>query len=134
MILISRIVPTIFLEFFLLASSLHEGRLGGLLLVVSFFPVLFSKECRFHRASLRFDISPLLSFLSEGGYNDVYLTLPFACLADELARCAVLGTIDRFYKVQVCVLGIECYTNSRTSVQTIEEIVAMCIQKGVWSL
>ena len=91
--------------------ALHEVCLVGLLLAVLFSLALSSEECRFHCACLRFVISLLLSFLSEGGYSDVYLTLPSARLADELAQCAVLSTIDRFYKLQVCVLGIDCYTN-----------------------
>ena len=111
MIQIPRKVPTIFLELLLLVSSLHEVCLVGLLLVVLFSLALSSEECRFHCASLRFVIALLLGFLSEGGYSDVYLTLPSAFLVDELAQCAVLGTIDRFVKLQVCVLGVDCYAN-----------------------
>ena len=111
MVLISREVPTILLELLYSVSSLHEVLLVGLLLVVLLSLALSSEECRFHRASLRFVISLLLSFLSEGGYSDVYQTLPSARLADELAQCVVSGTIDRFYKLQVCVLGIDCYAN-----------------------
>ena len=108
MVLISRKVPTILFELLVSVSGLHELCVVGLLLVVLFSLALSSKECRFHCASLRFVISLLLSFLSEGCYSDVYLTLPFARLADELPQCAVSGTIDRFYKLQVCVLGIDC--------------------------
>ena len=41
----------------------------------------------------------------------VYLTLPSARLADKLAQCAVPGMIDRFDKLQVCVLGIHYNAN-----------------------
>ena len=111
MVLISREVPTILLELLGSVPGLHEVRLVGLLLVVLFSLALSGKECRFHCASLRFVMSLLLSFLAEGGYSDVYLMLPSARLVDELAQCAVSGTIDRFYKLQVCVLGIDCYAN-----------------------
>ena len=111
MVLISREVPTILLELLGSVPGLHEVRLVCMLLVVLFSLALSSEECRFHGASLRFVISLLLSFLSEGGYSDVYLTLRFARLADELAQCAVSGTIDRFYVLQVCALGIHCYAN-----------------------
>ena len=111
MVLISREVPTILLELLGSVPGLHEVRLMGLLLVVLFSLALSGEECRFHCASLRFVISLLLRFLSERGYSDVYQTLPSARLADELAQCAVSGTIDRFYQLQVCVLGIDCYAN-----------------------
>lgn len=111
MVLIFREVPSILLELLVPVAGLHEVCLVGLLLVVLFSLALSGEECRFHCASLRFVISLLLSFLSEGGYSGVYLTLPSARLADELAQCAVSGTIDRFYKLQVCVLGIDCYAN-----------------------
>ena len=111
MVLISCKVPTILLELLGSVPGVHEVRLVCMLLVVLFSLALSSEECRFYRASLRFVISLLLSFLSEGGYSDVYQTLPSARLADELAQCAVLGTIDRFYKLQVCSLGIDYYAN-----------------------
>ena len=111
MVLISREVPTILLEILGSVPGVYEVRLVGLLLVVLFSLALSSEECRFLRASLRFVISLLLSFLSERGHSNVYMTLPFARLADELAQCAVLGMIDRFYKLQVCVLGIDSYAN-----------------------
>ena len=111
MVLISREVPTILLELLGSVPGLHEVRLVCLLLVVLFSLALLSEECRFHCASLRFVISLLLSFLSEGGYSDVYLTLPSARLADELAQCAVPGMIDIFDKLQVCVLGMHCNAN-----------------------
>ena len=91
MILIPRKVSTIFLELLVLVSGVHEVCLMGLLLVVLFTLALSSEECRFHGASFRFVIALLLSFLSEGGYSDVYLTLPFARLADKLPQCVVLG-------------------------------------------
>ena len=103
-----REVPTDLLELLVPVPGLHEDCLVCLLLVVLFSFALSSKECRFHRASLRFVISLLLSFVSEGGYSDVYLTLPSPRLVDKLAQCAVHGTIDRFDKLQVCVLGIHC--------------------------
>lgn len=85
MVSISREVPTILLELIGLVPGLHEVRLVDVLLGVLFSFVLSGEECRFHCASLRFVISLLLSFLLEGGYSDVYLTLPSARLADELA-------------------------------------------------
>ena len=85
MVLISREVPTILLELLGSVPGVHEVRLVCMLLVVLFSLALSSEECRFHRASLRFVISFLLSFLSEGGYSDVYQTLPSARFADELA-------------------------------------------------
>ena len=94
MVLISCEVPTILLELLVPVAGLHEVFLVGLLLVVLFSFALSSEECRFHCASLRFVISLLLSFLSEGGYSDVYLTLPSARLADELTQCPVWGTIN----------------------------------------
>ena len=111
MVLVFREVPSVLLELLVPVAGLHEVCLVCLLLVVMFSLALSGEECRFHCASLRFVISLLLSFLSEGGYSGVYLTLPSARLADELAQCAVSGTIDRFYKLQVCVLGIDCYAN-----------------------
>ena len=111
MVLIFCGVPSILLELLVPVAALHEVYLVGLLLVVLFSLALAGEECRFHCASLRFVISLLLSFLSEGGYSGVYLTIPSARLADELAQCAVSGTIDRFYKLQVCILGIDCYAN-----------------------
>ena len=99
MVLISREVPTILLQLLGSVPGLHEVRLVCMLLVVLFSLALSSEEWRFYRASLRFFISLLLSFLSEGGYSDVYHTLPSARLANELAQCAVLGTIDRFYRL-----------------------------------
>ena len=110
-VLISPEVPTILLELLGSVPCLHEVRLVCMLLVVLFSLALSSEECRFHRASLRFVISLLLSFLSEGGYSDVYQTLPSPRLADELAQCVGSGTTNRFYKLQVCVLGIDCYAN-----------------------
>ena len=111
MILIPRKVSTIFLELLVSVSGLHEVCLVILLLVVEFPLALPSEEGRFHGATLCFVIALSLSFLSEGGYSDVYLTLPSARLADELAQCTVRGTIDRFDELQVCVFGIDCYTN-----------------------
>ena len=85
MVLIFREVPSILLELLVPVVGLHEVFLVGLLLVVLFSLALSGEECHFHCASLCFVISLLLSFLSEGGYSGVYLTLPSARLADELA-------------------------------------------------
>ena len=83
---------------------------------------------------MSFVIALLLSYLSEGGYSDVYPTLPLVCLVDELAQCAVLGTINRFDKLQVRVLGADTDANGRTSVKTFEKFVTMLVQGNVWSL
>ena len=67
MVLISREIPTIILELLRSLSCVHEASLVGLPLVVFFSLALSSEEWCFHRASFRFVISLLLSFLLEGG-------------------------------------------------------------------
>ena len=111
MIFFPRKISTIFLELLVSVSDLHEICLVVQLLVVLFPLALSSKEGRFHGATLIFVIALLLSFLAEGGYSDVYLTLPSARLADELAQGTVSGTIDRFHKLQVRVLGVDYCAN-----------------------
>ena len=75
--------------------------LVGLLQMVMLPLSLVGEECSFHCASLVLVIAFLLCLLAKSRDCNVYLTLPPACLVDELAQGAVAGTVNRFYELQV---------------------------------
>ena len=101
MVLVSHKIAAIPLEFLVLVTSLHEIDLVGLLLMFMLPLSLGGEEYSFRCASLVLVIVFLLCLLAKSSDCNVYLTLPRACLADELAQGAVAGTVDQFHELQV---------------------------------